>query len=86
MSLSRKNPKRDGNEREIIDALQAVGAQVWQVSGKGCPDLLVRFGGHWQPLEVKTKRGRLTVNQTYLLWPVVRTVDESLRAIGAMKC
>ena len=34
--------KRDANEPEIIAALEAVGASVWQLpTGQGLPDLLV---------------------------------------------
>lgn len=38
--LARHDPRRDGNEKEIMSALQARGFQVWQISGKGVCDLL----------------------------------------------
>jgi hypothetical protein len=38
---ARLNARRDGNERLIIDALEARGFQVTQINGKGVPDLLV---------------------------------------------
>ncbi len=75
--------KRDIAEKAICDALEAIGALVWKVGGTGNPDLVVRFQGVWTPLEVKSgKAGRLTRNQMDLSWPVVRDVDEALRAIG----
>lgn len=88
MSLHRQNPRRDVNEKGIVDALQAAGAIVLRLSGKGCPDLLVRFRGTWTPLEVKTKRGQLTEAQaiTHALAPfaVVRTPEQALKEIGAV--
>lgn len=90
MSLSRKNPRRDANEKGIVEALEAVGAAVFRLSGAGVPDLLVHFRGRWQPLEIKTKTGRLTRRQVEARFnagpiPVARTADEALKAIGA-KC
>lgn len=38
---ARLNPRRDKNEREIIQALQAQGYHVVQINGTGVPDLLV---------------------------------------------
>ncbi len=88
MSMRRVNPKRDGNEKAIVDALLTVGAVVLRLSGKGCPDLLVSYKGRWTPLEVKVKQGKLTEAQavTYALaaFPVVRTINEALMAIGAL--
>jgi hypothetical protein len=78
--------RRDANEPAIVDALRAVGCEVWQVSGRGLPDLLIRVhgaaGGRWQPLEVKTPKGTLTAAQGDLRWPVVRSVDEALALVG----
>lgn len=82
MSLSRKNPKRDRNERILVEALEAIHARVWRISGKGCPDLLVLWRGRYTPLEVKGTAGRLTKAQAGIPWPVVRTVEECYDAIG----
>jgi hypothetical protein len=82
MSLHRWNPKRDATEPAIVQALEAVGAEVWKVSGKGLPDLLVRFRGVLYAGEVKTEKGRLRASQG--AFPVWRTVDQALEAIGAM--
>jgi hypothetical protein len=38
---ARLNPRRDGNEKEIIAALQEAGCAVHQINGKGVADLLV---------------------------------------------
>lgn len=83
MSLSRKNPRRDANEKGIVEALEAVGARVWRISGKGLPDLLVRYRGRYEAAEVKTAKGKETVHQG--AFPIWRTVDEALQGIGAKR-
>jgi len=75
--------KRDASEPAILDALHAVGAETWQLSGTGNPDVLVRFRGVYTPLEVKTGKGRRTANQCGVPWPIVRNGLEALLAIGA---
>lgn len=90
MSIHRTAAKRDGNEREIIDALKAVGASVQPLSAKGCPDLLVGYRGENILMEVKLPKGKLTDDEQ--VWhdgwrgqvAIVRTVDDALRAIGAI--
>lgn len=81
--------KRDTAEGPIVEALRAVGATTYQVSGAGLPDLLVRYRGRWTPLEVKTAKGKATAEQVKLgagdVWAIVRTVDEALKAIGAVR-
>lgn len=77
--------KRDTSEGPIKAALEAVGARVWQIGGTGNPDLLVEWRGIWTPLEAKSKGGTLTRNQQALTWAVVRTPEEALKAIGAMR-
>lgn len=75
--------KRDAAEEAICQALEAVGATIYKLSGTGNPDVLISFRGAWQPLEIKSgKAGRLTRNQQDLRWPVVHDVFEALRAIG----
>lgn len=85
MSLHRRNPRRDANEPAIVDALLAAGATIYRLSGKGQPDLLVRFRGIWTPLEVKTTTGRLTKAQAAIDWPIVRSVEDALTAIGCQE-
>lgn len=77
--------RRDVAEAPIADALRAVGARVERVSGRGLPDLLVGFRGRYYALEVKTGSGRQTAAQRETGYPVVRSVDEALRIIGASR-
>lgn len=86
MSLSRRNPRRDQNEREIVTALRKVGASVAYLSDAGLPDLLVWHRGRITLLEIKTRTGKATLAQARRSvegWPVVtaRTVDEALAAL-----
>ena len=77
--------RRDANEPPICDALEAVGARVYQVSGRGLPDLLTFFRGRCYAMEVKTATGKRTPAQADIPWPVVRSVDDALRVIGAAR-
>lgn len=92
MSLNRYAKKRDGNEREIVTALEAVGCQVETLDRP--VDLLVGFRGQTFLLEVKDPAGRnrLQESQDAFLrdWNggkagVVRSIDEALQFIGAME-
>jgi Holliday junction resolvase len=76
--------RRDANEKAIVDALRAVGAHVTRISGDGAPDILVRHaGGRLWAFEVKSAKGKQTEAQQETDWPILRTVDEALAAIGA---
>ena len=84
MRLARDN-KRDANEREIIDALQSIGAKVIQLDRF---DLLVKYKEKIFLIEVKSKTGKLTESQQELIddgWPlnIVRTVEQAYNVIGA---
>jgi hypothetical protein len=92
MGVRRTAAKRDENEREIIDALEGVGASVTQLSEKGLPDLLVGFRGETYLIEVKSTKGNLTAHQNewWLSWrgrepAVARTPHDALRIIGALE-
>lgn len=79
--------KRDVNEKAIVEALEHVGAAVFRLNGAGVPDLLVAYRGRWQPMEVKSARGRLTARQADTLFragpiPIVRSVAEALALVG----
>lgn len=74
--------KRDLAERPIAEALRAVGAEVFFIGGCGNPDLLVRFRGRLHAGEVKTGHGKETANQGH--FPIWRTPEDALRAIGAV--
>ena len=94
MSLHRRAPRRDSNEREVIDALAAIGAAVLPLSGAGVPDLLVAYRGRLYLLEVKGPKGTLTPEQQataamlgHASVPVhvVRNAEDALKAIGAVR-
>ena len=83
----------DSIEPEIVAALREVGASVvhlWQASKAGAPDLIVAWSGQVHLLEVKSPTGRLSKEQRefHAMWKapihIVRSVDEALRAIGAL--
>ena len=79
--------RRDANEQEIVDALEAVGACVLRIHTP-C-DILCWFRGTVRLLEVKTEDGKLTDSERRFAerWPglivVVRSVEQALETIGA---
>lgn len=83
MSIHRWAARRDIAEGPIVEALRGVGAEVWQLSGAGLPDLLVRFRGILAAGEVKTGKGKL--RRTQGAFPVWRTPDDALKAVGAIR-
>lgn len=78
----------DPNHRAIRAVLEAVGASV---DVKGPLDLLVGFRGKNYLLEVKAEKGKLRPSQEKFFgrWQgqavVVRTINDALRAIGAIR-
>lgn len=94
----RRAARTDANQREIVEALRAVGATVQPLHtvGGGCPDLLVGWRGTNYLLEIKDgrkskSRRRLTPDeeQFFFEWrgqaAVVKSADEALRHIGAVE-
>ena len=77
--------RRDGNEAEIIAALESVGCRTWQISGREVPDLLVYRQGRYFPMEIKTARGRLTESQRDVPWPIVRSVQDAFEVINGLR-
>jgi len=85
MSLHRQNPKRDAVEREVIQVLEKRGYAVFQISGRGIPDLLCsKLGSCWL-VEVKRRKGKLTPAQIEFRgkWTgeairVLRSVEDAL--------
>jgi hypothetical protein len=72
MSVHRYAAKRDENEPDIIKALRAHGCVVWQLSGKGIPDLLVLHKGKKWLADVKMP-GKPTTKPQEELWEEAAT-------------
>lgn len=51
--MKRHSRRRDDNEPDVVAALQAAGAGVQRLDGRGLPDLLVGFRDQLWLLEVK---------------------------------
>lgn len=90
MSLNRYAKRRDGNEKEIVDALRKIGAVVVQ-QDRPC-DLWIGWSGQWVAMEVKRPDGRIRAAQWKFITDCqakglragfVRTVDDALELIGA---
>ena len=87
MSIHRYNASTDGNQKDIIDALQSVGCRVYYI--KQPVDLLVGFRGKNYLLEVKQSKAKTTPAQDRFFesWTgqhkIVRTPEEALKAVGA---
>lgn len=86
MSLFRRNPRRDANEKPIVAALEAQGFVVTRISGSGVPDLLLCKGGQMWLAEVKMPKGRFKPAQLAFQhrWsgpPILtlRSIDDALR-------
>lgn len=98
--MRRYAAKVDENQPEIVEALRAVGATVTPLHtvGGGVPDLLCGFRGVTYLLEVKVpvgkrdpKPAKTTEDQDrwFSVWRgdrvrIVTSVDQALRAIGAI--
>jgi len=94
----RRRAAVDANQSEIVAALRAVGGSVVDLSsvGAGCPDVLCGYRGVNYAVEIKDgdkfkSQRKLTPAQVqfHAAWRgqicVVETVDEALRAIGAVR-
>ncbi len=81
--------RTDANQKEIVEALRAVGAVVLVLSrvGQGCADLAVGKHGKVWFMEVKTEKGKLTpMEKDFMeLWQdnyvIVRTPEEAIGVI-----
>lgn len=76
MSIFRRNPKRDSNERLIAGELLKRGATVVHLSQRGLPDLLIGYRGKLALVEVKNPGGkdRLTTDQR-AFFQMARSLD-----------
>jgi len=83
--------KRDDNEPEIVRTLRGLGVEVHKLNEEDIPDLMVGFRGQWFLLEVKGKGKPLKKGQKDFYdqaegpVAVVRTSEEALEAIGALR-
>ena len=96
--MSRRAARTDGNQGDIVAALEAAGASVQSLAavGNGCPDLLVGYRSINYVIEVKDPaqpacKRRLNSHQKpwHAEWRgrahLVETVDQALLVIGAVK-
>ncbi len=74
--------RRDSVEAGIVKALEQYGAHVTRISGKGAPDILVRYRGTLWAIEVKELKGTRTPAQCETDWPIVRSLEDVLQALG----
>ena len=53
--MVRRRARTDDNQKEIVDALRKIGAEVTITSelGKGFPDIVVSYRGKWFMIEIK---------------------------------
>ena len=77
--------RRDRVEKSIVEALRKAGGHVTRISGQGAPDVLCSYRGTLYAFEIKGKSGTQTTAQVATNWPIVRSVDEALMAIGAIQ-
>jgi len=87
----RYSAKRDDNEQDIVDALEACGATVQRLDAKGVPDLLVGYRNQNLLMEVKInglrKEAMLTHRQKEWLskwngqWTIVSTPNEAMKVL-----
>ncbi len=79
------NAKRDANEGEIVDALEAIGCIVLRLDKP--LDLLVGYRGYNYLIEVKMPKGKLTKDQKKFIPPwrgqlaVVRTPEQAIDVV-----
>ena len=93
MPAPRFRNKPDANQEDIVNALERVGAKVYDASqaGGGFPDLVVGYQSCLYLLEVKTGKSKLNKKQRdfHEKWKgcntfVVRSPIQALEAIGAV--
>jgi hypothetical protein len=91
MSINRRAARRDSNERQIVEALEGMGAIVERLSKP--LDLLVNVQGVIALADVKAPRtGRLTADQVAFLkkWDgapiyLLRTVEDAERMVNELR-
>lgn len=94
--MPRYAAKVDTNQPEIVKRLREIFGpdcvQDLSAVGKGCPDIAVGVRGRTIFMEIKTTKGKLTIDQQiwHRNWPgqvdVVTTIDEALAVIERETC
>ena len=89
MSLRRHNARRDANEPEIVEALQAAGASVYRLDQP--TDAVIGYRGKTLLIEIKMPGKDLNENQKrfFAQWkgqtpPILRSVDDALKLLEAI--
>jgi hypothetical protein len=79
MSLSRRNPRRDLAEPEVMETLKAYGWTVKQVSARDFGDLVIAKGARTVVVEVKTGKKQLRPGQQRFMqtWPGEKAILRS---------
>ncbi len=83
--MKRYGNKRDANEKEIVEALRAIGCSVYYMDKP--VDLLVGYRARNFLLECKTDNGKLTKDQKAFFpeWRgqvrVVKSAEEAIRVV-----
>ena len=96
VSPMRRAARVDGNQRQIVAALRAIGCtvQTLHTVGKGCPDILVGCRGTNLLMEIKdgdkpTSRRQLTEDEAkwHKEWRgqvlIVATIEQAIAAVDA---
>jgi len=63
-AIHRHAAKRDANEHDIVVCLERIGFHVERLSGVGVPDLLLSKNGRWHVVEIKSRTGTATEQQS----------------------
>ena len=96
--MARRAARIDGNQPDIVQALEAVGASVQSLApvGSGCPDLVVGYRGVNHLIEIKDpaqapcdRRLNSYQKQWHSGWKgkahLVETPEQALMVIGALR-
>jgi hypothetical protein len=78
--------KRDAAEKDILAALERLGARCWQLGGTSNPDVLISFRGAFYAAEIKTGNAGLTANQQDIPWPIFRSVEDAVAFLRSKAC
>ena len=85
VSLARRNPRRDSNELEIVNALRQSGFHIFRLSDAGLPDLLVvNHSGKQLFLEVKSSQSEKLTDKQVEFFQLVRDAYVVYTAVEAL--